>query len=150
MTDFGMANSENLLSMYTDALLQGHVDLKAFLQEHSVAFDSSLGRLVRLAEYLYTMMPHVKPSPEFVESLYAELVGADVDDAKDWLSQFQFERQLERQLERFRHLPRPMQLAAGLTLTAGFFWIAARVRREGLLGTELSVDNDQEEIEKSA
>ncbi len=146
MTDFGTLHSENLLSIYTDALLQGQVDLMAFLQEHGIAFDSTLGRLVRLAEYLYTMMPHVKPSPEFVESLYAELVGSDMVDSKDWFSQFQFERQLERQLDRFRHLPRPMQLAAGLTITAGFFWIASRVRREGLI----SVENDQPEIEKSA
>ncbi|PJF43552.1 MAG: hypothetical protein CUN55_08495 [Phototrophicales bacterium] len=146
MSDFGMANSENLLSIYTDALLRGQTDLQSFLQEHNITFDSTLGRLVRLADYLYTMLPYVKPSPEFVESLYEELVGIEVSDSKDWFSQFQFERQLERQLERFRHLPRPMQLAAGLTITAGFFWIASRVRREGLL----SGTNDQDNLEKSA
>lgn len=143
MTDYSTVN-ENLLSLYTDMLLQGQADLMAFLQEHSIDFDSTLGRLMRLADYVYQLMPHVKPSPEFVESLYFELVGLEDDEARDY--QFQFERQLERQLERFRHLPRPMQLAAGLTITAGFFWIAARVRREGLF----SGDNDQEEIEKTA
>lgn len=147
MMDRDDDNNLSILMAYTDTLLQadGPVNLATFLESYGVEHHSPLGRLMQLANYLHQMLPHVKPSPEFVESLYEELVGVVEDDSSDWFSQSHFEKQLEKQLERWRHLPRPMQLAAGLTITAGFFWIAARVRREGILSSE-----PEESIEKSA
>ena len=153
MLERGEDKHLSILMTYTDTLLQSDtpIDFDAFLKAYDVELHSPLGRLMQLATYLHQMLPNVKPSPEFVESLYEELVGSLEEDNGDWFSQLHFERQLEKQLERWRHLPRPMQLMAGLTITAGFFWIAARVRREGIL-TEESTENVEniENIEKSA
>lgn len=147
MFDRGESTSQNLLVAYTDTLLHdSSVNLSSFLAMHEIEPGSPLGRLMQLADYLHRMLPQHKPSPEFVQALYEELVGVDAANDSDWFSQFQFERQLERQLERWRHLPRHMQFAAGLTFTAGLFWVASRVRRENLL----SDDNNEENFEQSA
>lgn len=141
MLDQSEHNSKNLLSAYTDALLHDEsVTLAAFLEANNIELASPLGRLMQLADYIHRALPYYKPSPEFVEALYSELVGIETEDG-DWLSQFQFERQLERQLERWRHLPRHMQFAAGLTFTAGLFWVATRVRREYALDGETDENN---------
>jgi hypothetical protein len=147
MFDQGEPNSQNLLMAYTDARLHdSSQDLSSFLATHDIDAMSPLGRLLQLADYLHRMLPQHKPSPEFVQALYDELVGVEGATDSDWFSQFQFERQLERQLERWRHLPRHMQFAAGLTFTAGLFWVASRVRRENLLSGE----NDEDNLEQSA
>lgn len=173
---------QNLLAEHAEAVIAGKADLEALLAAHGIPADSRIAQLLFLAERLYVAMPEVRPSPEFVQSLYVELVGSGnitlldrlrqiqtelqamglslpslqqlqamglglpnlqqlqtrlphLQDLQEFLANRQLQRanlQLERSIDRFRHMPRHYQLAAGLTLTAGVFWLAARMRREGL------------------
>lgn len=111
---------QNLLAEHADDLVQGRVDLEALLQRHQIDYEQEdVQHLLQLARQIFEAMPDVSPSEAFVTALYARLMGAETLNV----------------LMRLRQLPRHMQFAAGiggLTLTAGFFWIAARARREAL------------------
>ncbi len=140
---------QNILAEHADGLLNQSGNLATILNRHNLSLDSPLARLMSLAEYLYHALPHVKPSDEFVESLYRQLIEADERTLRDWLRfwrpdlatleriwQHQIERLStnlpQRQIDRIRQIPLHMQLAAGITITAGVLLITSRKRRDAL------------------
>ncbi|NDJ86876.1 MAG: hypothetical protein GYB66_13420 [Chloroflexi bacterium] len=146
---------QNILAKHADALINGDVNVEALLQQHGFAHNERVRQMMQIAEQTYHLMPRVEPSEAFVARLRHDLTGyGQPVTMLEWLRHLQwdraaFERTLQEQvdrlsaglpqihldkpLDRFRHMPFGMQVAAGLTITAGVFWIASRVRRDGLL-----------------
>lgn len=120
---------QNLLSEHAESLINRTMTLEQLLARYKISKDSPVAQLMLLAERLYYGIPHSKPSPEFVQSLYDELVGTTTQPAlKMWLRQLQLERS---PLDRFREMPPHVQVAAGL-LAAGFVFMASKQRRDAL------------------
>jgi hypothetical protein len=109
---------QNLLADHADGLLKGVVSTTALLTRYGLTGDLYIKNLIHIAEQIQIAMPEVEPSEAFVAALYAQLVGAHDHNM--------FDRLVAWRIERLRHLPAHMQLAAGLgglTLTAGLYWI---------------------------
>lgn len=120
---------QNLLAEHADSLIHRTMTLEQLLSRYKISKDSPVAQLMLLAERLYYGIPHAKPSPEFVQSLYDELVGTTSQPAlKMWLRQLQLERS---PLDRFREMPPHMQVAAGL-IAAGVVLMASKHRRDAL------------------
>ena len=143
--------TQNILDEHARSLASGESNRTALLAQHNLDADSEIAQLMILAEQLCQNMSQQKPSKEFVQTLYCELVGIEqsgvltrirhLDFQGINLSQLQLERlrqlnmdAIPQQIDRLRNVSRRVQLAAGLTITAGVFLIAARPSREILLG----------------
>jgi hypothetical protein len=106
----------NFLTIHTDALLAGTLDLNKLLELYDTVAWSQVEGLVQLVERLNRSMVEVTPSEHFVEQLRRQLLEIPTFEQPSlW--------------QRIRELPPRTQLAAGIggaTLTAGVVLLASR------------------------
>jgi hypothetical protein len=91
---------QNLLAEHAEALLAGTADLDVLLASYGIPRDSRAAQLLLIAERIYAAMPEVKPSPEFVQQLYEELIGSVNTTLLERLRHLQIDfRQLQLDLQ---------------------------------------------------
>jgi hypothetical protein len=123
---------QDALIEHVEALWKGPVDPRAILRRFGFDQDAEWPlALMELAERIHQAIPVTKPSDEFVERLYKELMETEDEDLIAWM----------------RKWPRPVQVAAGLTFTAGMLWVARRAHRGALefLATQRNEDEPIDE-----
>lgn len=82
---------ENLLSDHAAAIIDGTANIDLLLEKYGLPKDTPEAMLMVLAERIYDALPHVEPSPEFVKSLYHDLVGSAEINLREWIRQLQFD-----------------------------------------------------------
>lgn len=128
---------QDLLEEHAQSVLKGTLNRDKLLAKYKIAPDNPIVQLLDIAERLDATMTSVRPSEQFMEDLYNELVGPSSTTVWGRWARRQIVERLPnigvevQPIERWRQLPFRVQLAAaglgGLTL----FIIAARRAVEG-------------------
>lgn len=100
---------QNFLSAITDALLENpNADLRSFAAAYDLAGETA-EELITLVKQLYGALVGIQPNKAFARRLGNDLRGQE-----------------GRAFSSIRHLPTRVQLAAGITVVAGFVFYSRR------------------------
>ncbi|XWX04251.1 hypothetical protein VZO05_01595 [Aggregatilineales bacterium SYSU G02658] len=107
---------EQLYTALTDAIVNEASDeeINALIESHQVPHNREVDQMVGLILRLHTTLLGVQPSPRFVRGLRRELLAMYEDNL----------------VQRIRHLPARVQLAALLVMVGGFAMLFTRRRAE--------------------
>lgn len=102
---------EDLLSAVTDAMLSEERDLERIARQYDVPRDQ-VSQYIRLIRRLHVVLTGVQPSQRFVNRLRHDLIGDKQTPV--------------RVVERVRHMPPRVQIAAGVVAVMGFMLLMRR------------------------
>ncbi len=116
---------QDLLEEHAQSLIRGTLNRDKLLAKYKIAPDNPIIQLLDIAERLDATMTSIRPSEQFIEDLYNELVGPSATTIWGRWARRQIDRLPNlgvdvQPIERWRQLPFRVQLAAaglgGLTL----------------------------------